>query len=137
MKEDPAAHERVLTRRMQAVRVHHFGGLEAIVYEGGVPTCAGSGTGAGPRQGSPRRPVGCVGAVREERAASAVAFSARIPTSQVLWRRSARVSPISALARLSLASRTPSFTGAYAEYAVAYTAMIAPKPMRLSDVEAA
>jgi NADPH:quinone reductase-like Zn-dependent oxidoreductase len=33
MKEDPAAHERALTRRLQAVRVHHFGGLEAIVYE--------------------------------------------------------------------------------------------------------
>jgi NADPH:quinone reductase-like Zn-dependent oxidoreductase len=33
MKEDPAAHARALTRRMHAVRVHQFGGLEAIVYE--------------------------------------------------------------------------------------------------------
>ena len=33
MKENPATHEGVLTPLMRAVRVHQFGGSEAIVYE--------------------------------------------------------------------------------------------------------
>jgi NADPH:quinone reductase-like Zn-dependent oxidoreductase len=33
MTEGPAAYERVLTRPMKAVRVHKFGGLEAIMHE--------------------------------------------------------------------------------------------------------
>src|SRR5688500_13303685 len=43
MKEDPAAQARALTRRMHAVRVHQFGGLEAIVQEEGYRPVPGAG----------------------------------------------------------------------------------------------
>ncbi len=136
MEEGPAAHERALVRPMKAVRVHQFGGLEAIIDEEVSRPTPGAGqvlvrvkaAGVGPwdawvRAGKSalRQPLLLVlgsdlSGVVEDVGPGGSGFR---PGDEVFGVTNAQ------------------FTGAYAEYAVAAAAMIAPKPVRLSHVEAA
>ena len=136
MGENSASPARALSRLMRAVRVHQFGGLEAIVVEE-VPRPAPArgqvlvrvkAAGVGPwdawvRAGKSAVPqplplvLGSdVAGTVEEVGPGAFGFH---PGDEVFGVTNSR------------------FTGAYAEYAVAEAAMIARKPRRLSHVEAA
>lgn len=121
---------------MKAVRVHQFGGLEAIVYEEVPRPVAAAGqalvrvkaAGVGPwdawvRAGKSaiRQPLPLVlgsdlsGVVEDV----GPGVSALHPGDEVFGVTNSQ------------------FSGAYAEYAVAEVAMVAPKPQRLSHIEAA
>jgi NADPH:quinone reductase-like Zn-dependent oxidoreductase len=121
---------------MHAVRVHQFGGLEAIVYEEVSRPVPGAGqvlvrvkaAGVGPwdawvRAGQSVLP-------------QPLPFGLGADLAGVME----EVGPGIANVRPGEAGfgvTNAQFTGAYAEYAVADAATIAPKPLRLSDVEAA
>ncbi len=136
MKAHPAEQVRELTCMMKAVRVHEFGGTEAMVYEEVPRPIAGAGqvlvqveaAGVGPwdgwvREGKSaiRQPLPLIlgsdlsGVVRDV-GAGIQGFQ---PGDEVFGVTNAQ------------------FTGGYAEYAVADAAMIAHKPKRLSHIEAA
>jgi len=136
MREKSASHERALPRLMGAVRVHRFGGLEAIVYE------------------DVSRPAPAAGEVLiRVRAAGVGPWDTWVRAG-----KSALPQPLPLILGSDLSGvvedagpgvsgfhpgdavfgvTNSQFTGAYAEYAVADAAMIAPKPKRLSHVEAA
>ena len=121
---------------MKAVRIHQFGGLDALVYED-VP-----------------RPMPGKGEVLVRvKAASVGPWDALIRSGQS---KLGQPLPLTLGSDLSgiveetgpgasgfqpgeavFGSTNPLFTGAYAEYAVADAGMIAPRPRRLNDVEAA
>lgn len=136
MREDPVVHESAPTQLMKAVRVHHFGGLEAIVYEEVARPAPGEG------QVLVRVKAAGVGPWDAWVRAGKSALSQPLPLvlgsdlSGVVEAVGPGVSgfhPGNAVFGVTNAQ----FTGAYAEYAVADAAMIAPKPIRLSYVEAA
>ncbi len=136
MREDSAERKVPAARTMRAVRVHRFGGIEALVYEEMVRPTPKKGqvlvrvkaAGVGPwdawvRAGKsaidqplPLVPGSDLSGVVEEIGADVYGFR---PGEEIFGVTNAR------------------FTGAYAEYAVAEAGMIAPKPKRLSFVEAA
>ena len=121
---------------MKAIRVHAFGGLDALVYEDVARPGPGPGqvvvrvaaAGVGPwdawiREGKsvlpqplPLTPGADLSGVIEATGPEVVGFTPGAAIFGVTNRR---------------------FTGAYAEYALAEVAMIAPKPAVLTDVEAA
>lgn len=136
MREDPVAHESAPTQLMKAVRVHHFGGLEAIVYEEVARPAPGEG------QVLVRVKAAGVGPWDAWVRAGKSALSQPLPLvlgsdlSGVVEAIGPGVSdfqPGNAVFGVTNAQ----FTGAYAEYAVADAAMIATKPIRLRHVEAA
>ena len=136
MSEIPATDERPLTQLIRAVGVHSFGGLESMVYEGVLRPLPGEGqvlvrvkaAGVGPwdawvRAGKNALPqplpliLGSdLAGVVEEVGPGVFSF---YPGDEIFGVTNSQ------------------FTGAYAEYALAEAAMIAPKPKRLSEVEAA
>ena len=136
MKEDPAAQARALTRRMHAVRVHQFGGLEAIVYEEVSRPVPGAGqvlvrvkaAGVGPWDAWVR-----AGKSVLPQPLPLVLGSDLAGIIEEVGPGISHFRPGEAVFGVTNAQ----FTGAYAEYAVADAARIAPKPRRLSDVEAA
>ncbi len=135
MKNEPVVAESAPPRLMKAVRVHHFGGLEALVYEQIPRPAPGEGqvlvqvkaAGVGPwdawvRSGKSALPQSLplvlgsdLSGVVEEVGPGLFDLH---PGDAVFGVTNAR------------------FTGAYAEYAVAEAGMIARKPGRLSHVEA-
>jgi NADPH:quinone reductase-like Zn-dependent oxidoreductase len=136
MQEDSAAHARALTQLMKAVRVHEFGGLEAIVYEEVERPAPGAGqvlvhvkaAGVGPwdawvRAGKSAIPQPLPLVLGSDLAGVAEGVGPDVsgfqPGAEVFGVTNAQ------------------FTGAYAQYAVAEAAMIARKPARLSYVVAA
>lgn len=136
MKEDPTTHARALTRRMHAVRVHQFGGLEAIVYEEVSRPVPGAGqvlvrvkaAGVGPWDAWVR-----AGKSVLPQPLPLVLGSDLAGVIEEVGPGISNFRPGEAVFGVTNAQ----FTGAYAEYAVADAAKIAPKPRRLSDVEAA
>jgi len=136
MRKGSTSHESPLPRLMRAVRVHQFGGVEAIMYEAVSRPAPGEGqvlvrvkaAGVGPwdawvRAGKSALPqplplvLGSdLSGVAEDVGPGVSDFP---PGDEVFGVTNAQ------------------FTGAYAEYAVADAAMIARKPKRLSYVEAA
>jgi NADPH:quinone reductase-like Zn-dependent oxidoreductase len=136
MRENPASHDSSLSRLMKAVRVHRFGGLEAIVYEE-VPRPAPAmgqvlvrvkAAGVGPWDGWVR--------------AGKSAIPQRLPLilGSDLAGVVEDVGPGVSIFHPGddvFGVTNSSFTGAYAEYAVAEATMIATKPRRLGYVEAA
>lgn len=137
MKENPAAeHEGAPARLMKAVRVHHLGGLEAIVCEEVPRPVPGKGqvlvrvmaAGVGPwdawvRAGKSALP-------------QPLPLTLGSDLSGVVEDVGPGVSGLEPGAEIFGVTNSQ-FTGAYAEYAVADAAMIAPKPARLSYVQAA
>jgi NADPH:quinone reductase-like Zn-dependent oxidoreductase len=121
---------------MKAVRIHQFGGLDALVYED-VPRPV-------PGKGEVLVRVGAAGVgpwdalIRsgQSKLGQPLPLTLGSDLSGVV----AEVGPgVSVLApgEAVFGATNPQFTGAYAEYAVAEAAMLAPKPSRLSDIEAA
>ncbi len=121
---------------MHAVRVHAFGGIEAMAYEEAPRPEPGAGqvlvrvaaAGVGPwdalvRSGGSKLGQALPVTLGSDLAGIVVEIGPDVSTFQ----------PGDAI----FGSTNPQFTGAYAEYAVADAGMIAPKPMSLSFVEAA
>lgn len=136
MREYTASRESALPRRMRAVRVHHFGGLEAIVYEE-VPRPAPA-----ERQVLVRVKAAGVGPWDAWVRAGKSALPQPLPLilGSDLSGVVEDVGPaVSGFHRGDdiFGVTNSRFTGAYAEYAVADAAMIARKPKLLSHVEAA
>jgi NADPH:quinone reductase-like Zn-dependent oxidoreductase len=136
MKEDPAAHARALTRRMHAVRVHQFGGLEAIVYEEVSRPVPGAGqvlvrvkaAGVGPWDAWVR-----AGKSVLPQPLPLVLGSDLAGVIEEVGPGISNFRPGEAVFGVTNAQ----FTGAYAEYAACKAGMIAKKPRTLSFVEAA
>jgi NADPH:quinone reductase-like Zn-dependent oxidoreductase len=136
MRETLASHESAPPRLMSAVRVHQFGGLGAIGYEE-VPRPA-------PAEGQVlvRVKAAGVGPWDAWVRAGKSALSQPLPLilgsdlSGVVEDLGSGVSGFHPGDDVFGVTNSQ-FTGAYAEYAVAETAMIACKPRRLSYVEAA
>ncbi len=136
MRENAVVNDRAVTRVMRAVRVHQFGGLDAIVYEEApMPAPAG-------RQVLVRVTAAGVGPWDAWVRAGKSAIPQPLPL--ILG---SDLSGIIKEVGPSVPSFQPGddifgvtnsqFTGAYAEFALADSAMIARKPGRLSFVEAA
>jgi len=136
MRANSASYERALPPRMRAVRIHQFGGIEAIMYEEVPRTSPGEGqvlvrvkaAGVGPwdawvRAGKSALPQPLPLILGSD--LSGVVEEVGPGVSGV--RRGDDVFGVT----------NSQFTGAYAEYAVAEATMIAPKPRRLTYVEAA
>lgn len=136
MKEIPGEHVRAQRLPMKAVCIHEFGGLEAIKYEELSRPVPGNGqallrvkaAGVGPWDGWVRAGKSVLthqlplilgsdlSGIIEEVGPDVYDFK---PNDEVFG------------------VTNPQFTGAYAEYALVETAMIARKPMRLNYIEAA
>jgi NADPH:quinone reductase-like Zn-dependent oxidoreductase len=136
MRDNAAVDSSTLPQRMHAVRVHQFGGLDALVYEEVPRPVPGAG------QVLVRVKAAGVGPWDAWVRAGQSALAQPLPLilgsdfSGVI----ADVGPGVAEVYVGEAVygvTNAQFTGAYAAYAVADAAMIAPKPGRLSDVEAA
>jgi NADPH:quinone reductase-like Zn-dependent oxidoreductase len=121
---------------MKAVRVHRFGGLEAMAYEDVSRPAPGAGqvlvrvtaAGVGPWDAW----------VREGKSALTQPLPLTLGSdlSGVVEALGPAVSGFAPGDEV-FGVTNPNFTGAYAQYAVADAAMIAPKPVGLSHVEAA
>ena len=136
MRENQPEHEGAPTRLMKAVRVHHFGGLEAIAYED-VPRPA-----PGKAQVLVRVKAAGVGPWDAWVRAGKSVLPQPLPLtlgsdlSGIVEAVGPGVSNFQHGAEVFGVTNSQ-FTGAYAEYAVADAAMIARKPERLSHVQAA
>jgi NADPH:quinone reductase-like Zn-dependent oxidoreductase len=136
MKGNAEIHKGALPRMMRAVRVHRFGGLEAIAYEEvSRPTPAAGqvlvrvrAAGVGPwdawvRAGKSALPQPLPLILGSDLSGIVEELGPGVSG----WQRGNEIFGVT----------NSRFTGAYAEYAVADAAMIAAKPKRLSYVEAA
>jgi NADPH:quinone reductase-like Zn-dependent oxidoreductase len=136
MGEIPVGHKRKSTQMMKAVRIHRFGGLEAIVCEQVFPPTSAKGqvlvrvkaAGVGPwdawvREGKSALPQPLPLILGSDLSG----FVEDVGAGVTGFRRGDEIFGVT----------NSHFTGAYAEFAVAEAAMIARKPKRLSHVEAA
>lgn len=136
MQDVSAVSETVPTAGMKAVRVHQFGGLEAMTYEEVSQPTPGAGqvlvrvmaAGVGPWDAW----------VREGKSALTQPLPLTLG-SDLSGVVEALGPAVSGFARGDevFGVTNPNFTGAYAQYAVADAAMLALKPAGLSDIEAA
>lgn len=121
---------------MRAVRIHEFGGLDTLVYEDVPRPVPGKGevlvrvgaAGVGPWDALIRSGQSKLGQL--------LPITLGSDLSGVVEEVGPGVT-ILAAGEAVFGATNPQFSGAYAEYALAEAAMLAPKPSRLSDPEAA
>ena len=121
---------------MQAIRVHHFGGLDSLVAEDVPRPAPGDGEVLLRVKAAGVGPWDALDQVRAERPSSATSVDARVRRGRACRARRCRGLAVQGW-RCGVRRNERPFTGGYAEYAVASATKLAKMPQRMGFIDAA